>query len=143
MASTIRGERLVNAAISFVVRPINIKAHIRLSALAPGEVSDLKAIPDAEGDFKATISFKAPELTINGQSLGSLTKIEVTRDGKLVKVFDTPAPGDRITFEDVATEGGDAQYIVTPYNSEGSGIPSSTVVFMGNFKYGRSRSELG
>ncbi len=102
-----------------------------ISALAPGEVSDLKAVPDAEGDFKATISFKAPELTINGQSLGSLTKIEVTRDGKLVKVFDTPAPGDRITFEDVATEGGDAQYIVTPYNSEGSGIPSSTVVFMG------------
>ena len=50
MASTMRGERLVNVAISFVVRPINIKAHIRLSALAPGEVSDLKAIPDAEGD---------------------------------------------------------------------------------------------
>lgn len=102
-----------------------------VSALAPGEVTGLAGQPASDGSFRANLSFTAPSVTINGRELKSISRIEVERNGTLVKTFDSPAPGAALSFEDVAEEGGPVQYVVTPYNAEGKGIPSVLDLFLG------------
>ena len=61
---------------------------------APEGISDLVITSDPDiAPPTAEISFKAPATAISGEALSSLTKIEVRRDGELIKTFENPVPG--------------------------------------------------
>lgn len=102
-----------------------------VSAAAPGEATNLKVEGDPTGAFKATVSFNAPDKTMGGSALASLTKVEVSRGETVVKTFDAPEVGAALSFVDELTEGGDVTYTVVGYNENGAGVPATVSGFVG------------
>lgn len=109
----------------------NVRIDAGVSALAPGSVTDLQISPDLSGALKANVSFKAPSKTMNGQTLSSLTKVEVLRGGTVIKTFDNPTPGAALSYDDILTEKGRVSYSVVGYNSVGVGVTASASAFIG------------
>ena len=98
---------------------------------APAAVVGLKAAADATGKISATVSFTAPSTTVDGQLLSSLTKIEVYRDGELIKTFNNPAINEALSFVDTSAKAGMNTYKVVTYNESGFGFDASASVFVG------------
>ncbi|MBR1652372.1 MAG: choice-of-anchor J domain-containing protein [Alloprevotella sp.] len=99
---------------------------------APAEVTDLKATAAAKGALQATISFKAPTLTVEGGALSSLSRIEVMRGETPVHTFTAPAPGEVLSCEDTAVpESGLYTYSVTAYNDSGFGGSVEATTYVG------------
>ena len=96
---------------------------------APAAVDDLKAVA-VEDKLEADISFTAPSKKISGEDLGSnLTKIELLRDGEVIKTFEDVAPGTAITYHDDSSDLtlGNHTYQVIAYNDKGMGEKSEVV----------------
>lgn len=102
------------------------------SVKSPAEVTDLTVTPDQKGELQALIKFNAPTKDFTEISISSLTKIEVLRNGDLVKTFNAPQPGESLSFTDICPEGGIINYTVIPSNQYGSGKQASAEVFVGN-----------
>lgn len=109
----------------------NVRIEAGVSALAPGMASNLKATADAAGANKCTVSFNAPDKTMNGQTLSSLTKVELLRGETVIKTFDAPATGAALSYEDTEAPSGDVTYTVVGYNAEGAGLRASVSTFVG------------
>lgn len=109
----------------------NIKIAAAVSALAPGLVSNLTATPDASGANRCTVSFNAPDKTMNDLDLASLTKVEILRDGELVKTFPSPGVGASLSFVDEMEAGGNVTYTVIGHNTDGVGLKATVSVFVG------------
>ncbi|MDE6831995.1 MAG: choice-of-anchor J domain-containing protein, partial [Muribaculaceae bacterium] len=107
-----------------------------LSVNAPDTVSDIEVVPDYNGLNKATIKFTAPKLDISGSALSSLTKIEVSRNGQLVKTFDTPAAGKALEFVDEPSAADTYTYTFVASNESGAGKAASIVSYVGINKPG-------
>lgn len=86
-----------------------------------------------DGAPKTTISFNAPELNNKGNQLTSLTRIEIRRDGELVKAFSNPTFGDRITYVDECPSIGEYTYRITAFNEHGEGKYVEKRVYTGIF----------
>ncbi len=98
---------------------------------APAAVADFKATADATGKLSATVSFTAPDATVDGKQLSSLTKIELYRNGELIKTFGAPAVGEAISFTDANAAEGVNAYKAIAYNASGFGYDASASVFVG------------
>lgn len=101
----------------------------------PGLATDLAVANDPAGTGKATITFKAPAKTMGGETLAAITKIELSRDGNVIKTFDAPAPGAELSHEDTA-ENGTHTYSVQAFNADGAGEVASVTAFVGIDKPG-------
>lgn len=101
----------------------------------PGLATDLAVANDPNGTGKATITFKAPAKTMGGETLAAITKIELSRDGNVIKTFDAPAPGADLNCEDTA-ETGTHTYSVQAFNADGAGEVASVTAFVGIDKPG-------
>lgn len=98
---------------------------------APGMVTDINVVSDSHGAYKTTVSFKAPTLTAAGAALTSLTKIELSRDGKLIHTFDKPAPGAALSCEDNVGAEGSVNYTIVAYNAAGAGAEAAYQALVG------------
>lgn len=99
---------------------------------APSAPSDLKALPAAGASVSATISFTAPELTLGGDPLGSLTKAEVYCNRAHVATLTDLAPGRSVSFENTpGSEAGVYTYRVVVYSEDGPGMPADCSLFLG------------
>jgi len=98
---------------------------------APDVVTDVTFKPQYDGSNKTDLSFKAPVKAVNGGTLGEITRIEVKRDGKLVKTFENPATGAPLTYRDRVTQNDDYNYTITGYNSHGTGYHYEQKVHVG------------
>ena len=56
---------------------------------------------------------------MEGNDLGSLTRIEVIRNGTLAKTFNAPAKGAELSYDDIMDKEGQVLYVVAPYNEHG------------------------
>ena len=101
------------------------------SAEGPMAVADLLVESDINGALSVNISFTAPDKTINGQTIDELVKIELSRDGTVVKTWDAPAPGSTLTYTDTPARGGDIRYSVVAYNASGAGLVAEVSTFVG------------
>lgn len=102
-----------------------------VSALAPGEPTDLKIVPDVYGKLTAEISFKAPSVDLQNKPLASLTKVEVSRNDEVIKTFQNPKVGALLSFTDNLPKEGDYTYKVTGYNDEGIGLSIEGTNYIG------------
>lgn len=68
----------------------NFLVEAGVEADAPAAVTDL-ALTQTPNKLEAVVSFKAPTKTSGGADLTDLTKIEILRDGQLIKTFDGTA----------------------------------------------------
>lgn len=93
-----------------------------------------------DGSPKVTIGFNAPKLNNKNQMLTSLTKIEIKRDGEVVKTIPNPTFGDSISYVDVCPELGEYTYRITAFNEHGEGKYVEEKVFTGVFFGARTDS---
>lgn len=98
---------------------------------APDSVTNLKAVAAEYGQLSATVSFTVPTKTVAGEALTSLTKAVLMRDGKTIKEFASPTPGETLTYADNNTSNGTHEYTVYISNEAGDGIVVSTTAFTG------------
>ncbi len=101
-----------------------------LDVADPKEITDLVATADFGGECKVNLTFTAPSLTMAGNPLTKISKIEIMRDGQLIKTIANPAPGTPQSFEDSGMEQGYHTYSVTPWGSS-RGETSQTTVYVG------------
>lgn len=102
------------------------------NALSPAQPSELAISADAEGAQQATLQLVAPTSTLNGQSLSSLSRIDVKRNGELVHSFEAPAPGEALTWTDEAVPYvGLHTYTLVAVNEAGEGESLSQTIFVG------------
>ncbi len=95
---------------------------------APSAVTQFSVTPDKEQP-EALVALKAPVKNIAGGMLKeNLTKIEVLRDGQVVKTFEDVKPGEEQTFTDAENlTVGYHTYQAIPYNSYGKGEKSEEI----------------
>lgn len=98
---------------------------------APAEVTGLTVVPGARGALSATVSFTAPALTAGGTSDLTLSRIDILRDGDVVKSFQNPQPAAALTFEDTSVTRGRHDYSVVAANSHGSSVVAAPTIFVG------------
>lgn len=96
---------------------------------APAAVTDL-AVVAGDNKLEATVSFKAPSKTVAGEDLtANLTKIEILRDGAVIKTLEDVAPGSEQSYvdNDPTLTAGTYVYQVIPYNASGIGLKSDEI----------------
>ncbi|MDE6496937.1 MAG: choice-of-anchor J domain-containing protein [Duncaniella sp.] len=112
------------------VDEISVSAAIAPGAPAAAENLSVQAAPD--GSLSATVSFTAPSETIGGDRLTSISRIDVSRDGEVVKSFVSPAPGETLSFTDnTVPTSGRHTWSVVPFNADGAGDAVSATMFVG------------
>lgn len=98
---------------------------------APAAVENLTVTPDATAALKSTVSFRLPTKTVDGSSVGAITKVVVTRDGTTVKEFGASQAGQTLTCTDNSPVAGFNNYTVTAYTSAGAGTPTTLAAYVG------------
>lgn len=111
----------------------DVEIRMTASAGVPAAVSDLKAVPAADGSAKVTISFTTPDKSQDGTPLKSLSAVEIFRNSEITPVykFDKPTPGAKLEWTDENAPSGDVSYRVVASNENGSGIETTTKAFVG------------
>ncbi len=107
----------------YQLRVSKFSIEIGAEGTAPAAVTDFTATA-VENELAVDVAFTAPTKTIAGEELSALTKIEVLRDGAVVKTFDAPSVGSALSFKDEGLEAGTHKYQVIPYNEDGIGEKS-------------------
>ena len=109
----------------------NIAVSAPSSLGAPDAVGSLKVEGDATGALRATVSFVVPGKTMGGDELKSIEKIEISRDGEVVKTFNDPTIGAVLTYVDEVEADGIYTYKVVAFNAEGPGREASASDYVG------------
>lgn len=121
----------ISDADMFALNIANVSISGGVAATAPAEVTNLTATPDAAGANKVKIAFNAPTKAMNGNTITSLTKVEVLRGQDVVKTFTGVSTGASLSYEDTTPAGGEYTYTVVAYNDSGAGLPANITVFVG------------
>ncbi len=102
------------------------------SKAAPEGVSDVRIKTYGDGRKDADISFRAPSLATGGSQLQDIDRIEVKRDGELVKTFDDVAVGGTLSFTDNVPMASNAYtWTFTAYNGHGAGKSVDVQAYVG------------
>lgn len=98
----------------------------------PAKVENLEIVPDETGALGATISFNAPTTMINGSALTATMNIEVSRDGNLIKTFESVEPGAACSFIDnTVPYAGSHEYSIKAKVGESEGDTYTVKVYIG------------
>ncbi|MCM1071640.1 MAG: choice-of-anchor J domain-containing protein [[Clostridium] fimetarium] len=126
------GFHCISDADSYMLNFDNLKIESGLDAGAPAAATDLTATADPTGAYKATISFTTPAKTIAGGLMWqTFKKVEVSRDGTVVKTFTSAEPNQQLSFTDTPDKAGRYTYTVCCHNMFGQGMPASVTVYIG------------
>lgn len=98
---------------------------------APAEVDNLNVTAGEKGALKSTITFSAPQLTIEGKPLAYIEGIDIYRDDKLVKTL-SAQPGEEISYVDEdGISAGLHTYKIVPRNDKGEGTETYSTLYIG------------
>lgn len=98
----------------------------------PAKVSDLTAVADVTGKNRVVISWTNPDKTYAGDNLTALDKVEILRNGEVVKTLTGAEPGKKSEWTDDVSIAGTYIYKLLPYNSNGAGVPKNVSVYIGH-----------
>lgn len=90
------------------------------SASSPAAVDGFTVTPFEDGNVGATISFNAPTKSVGGDDITTVARIDVTRDGTVIKTFENVAAGSAQTFDDTEATVGNHTYQAISYGSDGT-----------------------
>ena len=101
----------------------NVAVDVYSAFDGPGAVTDVMVMAGAMGALTNTLSFTAPTKTYKGETLESISRIEVYRNNErtAAKVFENPAPGEPLFWMDNEVETGLVNYRILPFNENGQG----------------------
>lgn len=97
----------------------------------PAAPADFTVIPANDCSTHADISLTAPTIDIYGDELTELDKVEVYRNGELVKTFDTVGPGEELGYTDFVSDNMEYTYAAYAYNSFGKSEAASVTAYIG------------
>lgn len=126
------GFHCISDADTYALYFANINLSAGASTAIPEAVSDLTITPKAPAENAAAISFTAPAKTFVGNPLGTLTKIELKRDGEIIKTFESPEPGATLSWVDNVPVGDMYGYSVLSYNDQGVSPEVSASQYIGS-----------
>lgn len=101
---------------------------------SPDSATNVTITPGDYGVGEATITFRAPTKAINGQTLTSLSKVEIRRIAEtnvLIHTFNTVTPGQELTFTDNEALDGFNTYVITAYSGDEAGEPAEKRAYIG------------
>ncbi|MDE6109177.1 MAG: choice-of-anchor J domain-containing protein, partial [Muribaculaceae bacterium] len=101
------------------------------AATIPAAATGFKVTPAVNGDIKASVAFTTPTLDMAGNALSGLTKVELSRNGAVIKTWTAPATGAALSYDDEPEEGGNTTYSVVACNEDGAGAEASANVVIG------------
>lgn len=104
-----------------------------LPVTVPEAPADVTAVPGANGDLTASVSFTAPSRTVGGTALNKITKATLYREGtdEPVAELTNVTPGQKYTIVDDDAMNGRLTYTVTTWNEFGEGAGASASVYVG------------
>ena len=86
----------------------------------PSLITDIKATADEADGLLVALSWTNPELDNKGERIEELTKVELYRNGSIIKEFTETTPGTKMSFNDNVPDDGTYLYHVVAYNANGS-----------------------
>ncbi|MDE5870042.1 MAG: choice-of-anchor J domain-containing protein, partial [Muribaculaceae bacterium] len=122
----------MSAADQYMLNLDNVKIESALNSGAPAAPSNLTVTPDAQGELKAKVSFTTPDKSIAGGAIWqNLTKVEILRDGAVVKTLSSVAPNSKESIDDTLPKAGTYTYAVRCYNMFGEGLSAYASAYVG------------
>ena len=108
---------------SLVIGVDNVAVDEYAAFEGPAAVTDVNVEAGAMGALNNTLTFNAPTKTYKGETLESISRIEVYRNNgrTAAKVFDNPQPGEQLSWVDDEVETGLVNYRILPFNEAGQG----------------------
>ncbi len=116
------------------IRYLDLSVTAGPGTTAPAAVTELTVTPADKGEMKATVSFKTPDKSIAGESLSSLSKVELLReDSTVAGSISNPNPAKIYSIVDnAALSNGINTYSVVAYNAEGkAGLEAKASAYVG------------
>lgn len=87
---------------------------------SPAAVEDFKVVSDPSGEFNAVITGKAPTKTESDNELTSISKIDLLRNGSVIKTIAPIQPGEEFSYTDPVGIKGKYKYSAIVYNESGA-----------------------
>lgn len=109
----------------------NLRVATEAGMDAPGAVQNLTATPDADGSLGVTLSFTTPSLSIDGEPLASLEKVEIYRGETLAHTVETVRPNEECTWHDDNPAPGINIYELRAFHNGKRGIGTTAQAFAG------------
>ena len=109
----------------------NIKVGAGVSTAIPAAASEITVTPGEKGALNAKVAFTAPTLTSGSAPLASITKIEISRDGKSIATVNDAVVGKAYSINDNVTASGEYTYSVVCHNEIGAGEAAKATAFIG------------
>ena len=107
----------------FMIQVKDVRMSAPMASGSPAGATDITLERDPVGYLKMHGSFKAPAVDISGNTLTTLGKVTVTREGaeKPVAEFTSPAPGAALQFDDNdIPQMGTYTYVITAWTPDGN-----------------------
>ncbi|WP_295728444.1 choice-of-anchor J domain-containing protein [uncultured Muribaculum sp.] len=98
---------------------------------APGACSEVTAVAGAKGAMEARIAFNAPSVTVGGDALASISRIEVISGGRIVDGVDSPECGRSYSVVDSDPLEGFNSYVVVAYAGDVKGSETAVKCYVG------------
>ena len=77
------------------------------------------------------VTFTVPATSMSGDPLTSIEKMELRRNGQIIKTFNNPTPGETLVYEDEVNDFGAYEYSLCGYNNNYVGETSKLTVIYG------------
>lgn len=103
----------------------------------PAVITDFTVTPADNGANSAKLQWTNPSFTHAGESLSTITKVEIYRDGVLIHTVNTPVIGSEGTYDDTVYESDIYTYSINASNDTGTGKEASVQLFVGEDKPGK------
>lgn len=114
---------------TFCINKVTITEGVKTTT--PGKVTNVKVTAAPKGQLQSTITFNAPATTNGGETLASLSKIDVMRGSTLVGSISNPTPGTACTLTDNAPVNGWNHYSIAATSADGTGEAVEDSAFVG------------
>ena len=100
--------------------------------MVPSAPTDFDVMAGSNGALTATLMWVNPTTSLDGNQLQSITRLDVYRNGEVVKSFDNPKAGNAQVFSDTDVPQGLTTYRLVAVNEYGNGrAAESAAVYIG------------
>lgn len=124
------GFHALSPADGFYLRLRYINLEMGPDPQAPA-ACEVKVIPGLKGADNAVVQVTTPTKNMEGNAVAPLTKVELMRDGQLVKTFNNPPTGVTLSYRDTELTTGVHTWTAVAYNEFENGSKAEASAFIG------------